>query len=156
MNKLVSMDEIMPVMREKIENGGKVCFTPKGNSMLPLLRNGIDTVTLEKTKVPLKKYSIVFYQRGNGQYVLHRLIGRKEQCFVMRGDNQFRNETGIKEEQIIAVVTEFCRDGKVYDIDDRKYRFYSFFWTNTIYIRFVYKLSRHIAGKIKRKILRKR
>lgn len=156
MNKLVSMDEIMPVMREKIENGGKVCFTPKGNSMLPLLRSGIDTVTLEKAKIPLKKYSIVFYQRENGQYVLHRLIGRKKHCFVMRGDNQFRNETGITEEQMIAVVTEFCRGGKVYSTDDRKYRLYSLFWVNTMYIRFAYKLSRHIAGKVKRKIIRKR
>lgn len=156
MNKLVSMDEIMPIVKEKIGSGGKVSFTPKGISMLPLFRNNMDIVTLEKPQFPLKKYSIVFYQRKNGQYVLHRMVGKQQQSYVMRGDNQYRNEKDITEDQIIAVVSEFSRNGKTYRITDWLYKIYSVLWTNTMYIRLGYKLGRWFAGKIKRKILRKK
>lgn len=155
MNKLVSMEEIAPIIREQIENGGQVSFTPKGNSMLPLFRNNRDIVTLAKPDFPLKKYSVVFYQRENGQYVLHRLVGTKGESYIMRGDNQFRNERNITKEQVIAVVSGFTRKGKSYQITDRSYRFYSVLWSNTVYIRRMYKGLRRIAGKVKRKILRK-
>lgn len=155
MNKLVSIEEMAPIIREQIENGGQVSFTPKGNSMLPLFRNNRDIVTLKKPDFPLKKYSVVFYQRENGQYVLHRLVGIKRATYIMRGDNQIRNESNITKEQIIAIVSEFTRNGKSYRTADLSYRLYSVLWTNTVYIRWMYKVLRHIAGKIKRKILRK-
>ena len=47
MNKLVSIDEIAPIMKEQMEHGGKVVFTPKGNSMRPLFRSNKDMVTKE-------------------------------------------------------------------------------------------------------------
>ena len=154
MNKLVSIDEIAPIMKEQMKYGGKVVFTPKGNSMLPLFRSNRDTVTLTKPQFPLKKYSIVFYQRQNGQYVLHRLVGRRGQYYIMRGDNQYINENNITKEQIIAVVSEFCRNGKSYNITDKTYKLYYLFWTNTVHIRRYYRILRRIAGKIKRKLLR--
>ena len=46
MNKLVSIEEIVPIMKEQMAEGGKVSFTPKGNSMLPLFRSDRDVVTL--------------------------------------------------------------------------------------------------------------
>lgn len=155
MSKLVSIEEIVPVIKEQINNDGKVSFTPKGNSMLPLFRNNMDVVTLSKPQFPVKKYSIAFYERENGTYVLHRVIGRKKQQYTMRGDNQYRNEYGISEEQIIAVVTEFVRQGKVCKVTNRRYRWYCICWTKTVYIRKIYKIFRHIAGKVKRKISHK-
>lgn len=154
MNKLVSIDEIAPIMKEQMEYGGKVVFTPKGNSMLPLFRSNMDTVTLTKPKFPLKKYSIVFYQRKNGKYVLHRIVGRRGQYYVMRGDNQYLNENNITQDQIIAVVSEFRRGEKSYSITNKTYKLYSLFWINTVYIRMCYKILRRTAGKIKRKVLR--
>lgn len=154
MNKLVSMEDIIPIIREQIANDGKVSFTPKGNSMLPLFRNNQDIVTLAKPEFPLKKYSIVLYQRENGKYVLHRLVENKGKYYTMRGDNQYRNEHQIAEKQIIAVVVEFTRNGKLYKTTDRSYKLYSVFWTNTMPVRMVYKIFRYTAGKVKRKILR--
>lgn len=155
MSKLVTIEEIVPVIKEQMKNDGKVSFTPKGNSMLPLFRNNMDVVILSKPQFPLKKYSIAFYQRENGRYVLHRVIGRKNQKYTMRGDNQYRNEPGISGEQIIAVVTEFVRNGKACEVTNRRYQLYCICWTNTVYIRMIYKIIRHTVGKVKRKILRK-
>ncbi|MCI9126654.1 MAG: hypothetical protein HFG28_05595 [Eubacterium sp.] len=154
MNKLVSIDEIAPIMKEQMEHGGKVVFTPKGNSMMPLFRSNKDIVTLISPKFPLKKYSIAFYQRQNGQYVLHRLVGRRGQYYIMRGDNQYVNEYNITQEQIIAVVSEFQRNGRSYNITDKIYKLYCLFWTKTMYIRKYYIFLRRTAGKVKRKLLR--
>ena len=154
MNKIIAIEEIVPIMREQLANNGKVRFTPKGNSMLPLLRSNMDVVTMAKPQFPLPKYSIALYQRKNGQYVLHRVIGRKGNEYTMRGDNQLINEYGITEEQIIANVTSFERNGKTYKITDKSYRLYCLLWVNSAGVRKIYKRSRRIAGKIKRKILR--
>lgn len=154
MNKKISIDEIVPIMREQMASNGKVRFTPKGNSMLPLLRNNMDVVTMAKPEFPLPKYSIAFYQRKNGQYVLHRVIKRKGSQYTMRGDNQYKNENGIAEEQIIANVTSFVREGKTYSVTDKTYRIYCVLWVNSVGLRKIYKLSRRMAGKVKRTIMR--
>lgn len=154
MNKIVSMDDIIPLMKEQINNNGEVAFTPKGNSMLPMLRSNKDIVTLCKAQFPLKKYDLPLYVRGNGKYVLHRVIGVEKDSYVMRGDNQFLNEPDIREEQIIGVVHSFTRKNKRYNCDSRTYMLYCRIWVNTVEIRKVLRIMRRIAGKIKRKVLR--
>ena len=49
LNKEVGLDDVMQIIAEKLEAGGSVTFNPKGTSMLPMLRDGDDTVVLSKT-----------------------------------------------------------------------------------------------------------
>lgn len=154
MNKIVSMDDIVPLMKEQIESNGEVTFTPKGNSMLPMLRNNKDTVTLCRAEFPLKKYDLPLYMRDNGQYVLHRIVAVEQGGYVMRGDNQFLNEPGIRENQIIGIVRSFTRKNKKYECSQLKYALYCKVWVNTATIRKYLRTLRKIAGKIKRKVLR--
>lgn len=154
MNKIVSMEDIVPLMKEQIINNGEVTFTPKGNSMLPMLRNGKDIVTLGKPQFPLKKYDLPLYEREGGKYILHRVVDVNNDTYVMRGDNQFINEPGIKEEQIIGVVKNFTINNKKYSCDSRVYMLYCKVWVNTVRIRRILRIMRRYAGKIKRKILR--
>ena len=44
LNKEVGLDDVMQIIAEKLEAGGSVTFNPKGTSMLPMLRDGDDTV----------------------------------------------------------------------------------------------------------------
>ena len=154
MNKIVSMNALIPLMREQIENGGEVIFTPKGISMMPLLRDNKDTVTLKKAEMPLKKYQIALYERKNGKHVLHRVVGVKDNCYLMRGDNQFFDEAGIKNEQIIAVVSEFTRKGSKYKCDEKRYRLYCVLWVNTVIVRRLLRKIKRFAGRVKRRVLR--
>lgn len=153
MNKVVAMDDIVPLIKEKIEEGGMATFTPKGNSMLPMLRNNRDTVTLAKPSFPLKKYELPLFVRKNGQYVLHRVVGTSQGKYVMRGDNQFVNEYGIEEEQIIGIVTSFTRKGKKYSSDTFSYQIYCRVWVASVRIRYYYRRVRRFAGRVKRRIL---
>ena len=50
LNKEVGLDDVMQIIAEKLEAGGSVTFNPNGTSMLPMLRDGDDTVVLSKPK----------------------------------------------------------------------------------------------------------
>ena len=60
------MEELYPVMAEKIADGGEVTFTVSGISMQPMVFNRRDTVTIRKHNGKLKKYDIPFYRRDDG------------------------------------------------------------------------------------------
>ena len=123
----VALKEIYPMIKEKIDNGGIVKLPITGTSMLPLLVWGRDSVDIIKCENP-KKGDIIFYLRDNGQFFLHRIIGEDENGYVLCGDNQWYKETGIKDHNIIAVVTSITRKGKTFDVTKLSYRFYSKLW----------------------------
>jgi hypothetical protein len=146
------MDEMMPIIKSQLEDGGKATFTPKGKSMLPLLRDGMDRVTIAKPVFPLKKYDIVLYQRNNGDYVLHRIVETGQGTYVLRGDGQYVKEYGVEERQIIGVVKHFMREGKTYSCKGFLYGLSVRIWCHTVSIRKNYRRGRRILGRIKRKI----
>lgn len=115
MSKVISMDEMIPLIEEKLNEDGKVIFTPKGTSMLPTIVGDEDTVSLTRPQFPLKKYAIALYKTDNGDYLLHRVIGRNGDCYVMRGDNKYIKEKGIREDQIVGVVKTYTHKGEVYE-----------------------------------------
>ena len=126
-HKKVRLCDVFPEMNEILEGGGSVTLNPKGVSMMPLLRQGRDGVILKKTEASPQKYDIAFYTRPDGQFVLHRIVGKKGDGYVLRGDNQVENEYGVKESQIIAIVTHICRDGKVISCKSFNYKLYTYF-----------------------------
>lgn len=129
-NGRFSLDEWMPLIRESLEAGKTVRFSPQGVSMLPMLRPGEDEVVLSTAPSTLSKYDLPLYQRDNGQYVLHRVVevGDGYTCI---GDNQYYLEHGVRHEQVIALVTGFYRRGKRYSINSCPYRIYCFIWHYT-------------------------
>lgn len=126
--KQVTLDELMPLIREQLACGQAVTFFPRGVSMLPLLREGRDSVTLSAPPQRLKKYDIALYQRQNGQYVLHRVV-RCGDTYTFIGDNQFCLEKGIAHNQIIAICTAFSRDGKRMSATAFGWRLYAVLWS---------------------------
>ena len=122
-----SMGTIIPFIREQLEVGGKVRFSPRGISMLPMLRQGIDTVTLSPVPERLKKYDLPLYRRDDGTYILHRIV-RAGKTYTCIGDNQFVYEPGVRHDQMIAVVTSFSRNGREIPVRNSLYRFYCRIW----------------------------
>ena len=113
LNKEVGLDDVMQIIAEKLETGGSVTFNPKGTSMLPMLRDGDDTVVLSKPKGRLHLFDLPLYRRKDGSYVLHRVVNfGSDGSYTMCGDNQFAVEKGITDDDVIGVVTAFYRKGK--------------------------------------------
>ena len=125
--KQLSMEQIVPLIRESLAEGKSVRFSPKGVSMKPMLRQGKDSVVLSAVPERLKKYDLPLYQRENGQYVLHRVVTVGD-TYTCVGDNQFVLETWVEHHQMIAVVSAFARDGRRIEADDPGYRLYCRIW----------------------------
>ena len=121
------MEELLPLFRERLEAGQKVRFSPRGISMLPMLRQGIDTVTLSPLPETLEKYDLPLYRRDDGKFILHRIV-RVGETYTCMGDNQFDPEPGVRQDQLIAVVTAFSRGGQEYTVRDWRYRLYCRLW----------------------------
>ncbi|MEE1065308.1 MAG: S24/S26 family peptidase [Acutalibacteraceae bacterium] len=140
MSKKVSMDDMAPLIRETLAESGEVSFVSAGVSMLPTIRDRKDTVTLVRPQGKLRKGDVPFYQRDNGQYILHRVIYVNGDTYVMRGDNQWENEYNIRHDQIIGVLYSFDRNGKTHKVTDAGYKIYVKFLPVIRYIRKYYYL----------------
>lgn len=149
MNKEVLIDDIIDIIIEKLDSGGTVTFTPRGKSMLPMLRDGEDVVVISKPKGRLHLFDIPLYRRKNGVYVLHRVVNfDSDGSYVMRGDNQFVKEHGITDDDIIGVVTAFFRKGKAYSVNSLRYRAYVEFWFYTGLFRHIYLYGKNKIEKL--------
>lgn len=123
----VQLEQMMPLISERLASGETVKFTTRGTSMRPMLDNGKDQVILSPLPEKLKKYDLPLYRRDNGQFVLHRIVEVGE-TYTCVGDNQFELEPGIRPDQMIAVATAFIRKGKHYSVNHLRYKMYCRMW----------------------------
>ena len=144
------MDEIMPLIEEALSAGQSVRFSPTGVSMLPMLRQGIDSVILSPVPEKLQKYDLPLYKRENGKYVLHRVI-HAGHTYICMGDNQFVEERGLTHDQMIAVVTGFYRGDKKHSVHEPGYLLYCRLWHYSRPLRRLWRrgigwIYRHLRG----------
>ena len=132
--KNVGIGHLAPVFAELIKEGKAVKFTVVGDSMYPMLRTKTDCVLLEKAE-KLKKYDIPFYKRGNGEYILHRIVKVDGGVFSCAGDNETKIENPVYSHQVIGKVSGFYRNGKFISCKNILYRLYTFLWINFKFVR---------------------
>lgn len=142
------LEFLMPIIKKQLDEGKSVKFKPHGTSMLPMLRQGIDSIVLSPLPEKLNKYDLPLYQRANGQYVLHRIVDVGD-TYTCIGDNQYVLEKGLTHNQMIAVVTEFYRGDKCYSCKKLSYKMYCVFWHKSRKLRHFIKravgwLRRHL------------
>ena len=143
-----SLEQMMPLIKECLRENKTVKFSPRGTSMLPMIRQGIDCVVLSAVPGKLNKFDLPLYQRANGQYVLHRIV-KVGETYTCIGDNQFELEKGVRQDQLIAVMVGFTRAGKKYSADHVLYRLYCRFWhysrpVRSFWLRGIGWLRRHL------------
>ncbi len=122
-------------IEQYLRENGALTYTNKGVSMLPLLREGRDMFTVRrKDSERCKAGDVVLYRRGR-DYVLHRVVEVRENDYVILGDNCITYEYGIKDSDILGVMTGFTRGGREYSVESRGYRLYTFMMLHTTTIR---------------------
>ena len=95
-----------------IARDGRLIYTNRGDSMMPLIKQGRDLLVISrKPKNRLKKYDVPLYKRDSGQYVLHRILKVRKRDYVICGDNRWKKEYGITDRHIIGVLTAVIRNG---------------------------------------------
>lgn len=139
------------VIRDVLESGGEFQIYPRGTSMLPLLWQDRDWVTLVKPVEPPRIRDIILYQRTDGLYVLHRIMKREKDGYVLCGDNQAWLERGIQPEQIIGVVNAMGINGKRYLKDSIRMQLYERIWCFMPLRKLYFRVLGHRYLKRKRK-----
>lgn len=142
--KTTSIENLMPVFKERLDAGQMVRFSPQGTSMLPMLRQDVDSVVIAPAAGKLKKYDIPLYQRTDGKYILHRIV-EVGGTYTCMGDNQFIKEYGVEHSQVIGYVTEFYRGSSRHRVDGTGYRIYCRVWYHSRHFR-------HFWKRVKRKL----
>lgn len=148
----VSMDTLIPIIREQLQSGGRAPLVVTGISMHPTLRHCKDLVELVPLEREPKRGDLILYQRKNGAYVLHRIVTTpKDGRFICSGDNQWEPEN-VCADQIIALVDTYIRNGKHISVDHVATKLWVWFWVGVFPVRKPILKLRRIAGDMKKKI----
>ena len=142
---------IKTTYEEFLEQNDSMTYSNVGVSMMPLLKQGRDLFTVKKKgEERCKKYDVVLYRRPPSSYVLHRVIKVRDDDYVILGDNCVNKEYGIKDSDIIGVMTEYVHNGKKHTVNEFGYRLYSHIWVDFSAVRVLL-----LRGKLKLKRLKK-
>lgn len=146
MSDPITIAEYDSLIREVLATGGEFRLYPHGTSMLPLLRQGKDSVVLRSLDRPPRKFDILFYQRRDGSYILHRVREVTSEGLIMWGDNQTMLEYGVTEDMIIGYAARIFRDDHELDCRSLRYRLYLRLWQ----FKAVRRLYLHIAYHLRK------
>lgn len=153
-NNCIGEEELIPFLRERLDAGQKVRYLPfRGVSMMPMLRQGKDSVELAPLPEKLKKYDLPVYQYPSGKVVMHRVVEVKDDHYICLGDNEIRLEK-IYPEQMIAVVSAFKRGDRRIEADAWGYRLYSRIWVCLYPMRRFYRCTKIRIKKVLRRLIK--
>ncbi|MBR6791188.1 MAG: S24/S26 family peptidase [Oscillospiraceae bacterium] len=133
--RVLPPDVLMEPLLGLVQEGNEVPLVISGNSMSPFLVHGRDTVYLSKLKDKPKKGDIILYRRDSGDYILHRVCKVKGESYSFVGDAQSYIETGIRPDQLLAVVKTVKRKGKIITSGNFWWEFFEKVWINMIPLR---------------------
>ena len=132
----VDIDEYLPVLIDIINTGEDVSLLISGNSMLPFLIDKRDTIIISKPDGNFYKGQMVFYQRVNGQYIMHRIhhIDKDGHLYLV-GDAQTIIEGPIMSKQVFGVIHKVRRKGKLISHGDFWWNFFEYVWIRIVPVR---------------------
>ncbi len=133
--RTISANQYIGVLREMVESGQEVSLTISGNSMMPFLIHGRDQILFRKLEKNPVKGDMVFYQRQDGQYVMHRVCRVTAQGYYMVGDAQSDIEGPVEKDRIFAMVTAAKRKGKWIQPGSFWWEFFARIWIRMIPLR---------------------
>lgn len=153
MSGSVSLHQLVLLMEEAFRDGKTATLVASGNSMLPLLHSGLDSVILGECKEPekLKRLDVPLYRRPDGKYVMHRIVKVHKDSFDMCGDGQSEIENNVPKSAVVAIAVGFVRNGRQFSVKSLKYRAYSWLWCGIIPFRgLAFKLNYKLRGRKKK------
>ena len=134
-----------------LENGYYVS-TPSGNSMRPFIKGGLDVVTVVPLEAPPRLFDAVLYYRKNGEHVIHRIVCKRRDGYLIRGDNCYYTEK-VSAENVIGVVHTVLRGARTINArTDGTYRFSIAVWHIIYPVRFIVHGAVRCFVKLKRKM----
>lgn len=147
------VDSSFSTFEDILNTQGVLIYENKGDSMMPLIKQGRDKmVIVRKPEGRLKKYDVPLYRRDNGKYVLHRIMQVRDNDYVICGDNRWQCEEGITDRHIIGVLSAVIRKGRTVKVTDAQYQRYVALWCKPFFLRRCLFWLRDLPWRVWRKI----
>jgi hypothetical protein len=118
-----------------MDTGAAAPLVISGYSMSPFLVHGRDTVYLSKLRRPVNRGDMILYRRQDGTLILHRVWGMDARGYSLLGDAQTHMESGVREDQFLAMVTAVNRKGKLLTPKSLIWLFFEKVWLRVIPLR---------------------
>lgn len=130
-------------------------FQVRGCSMFPLIRSGVDDVTMVRWSgdlSDLKPGDIVFfeYEKVPLGYVLHRIIRRTDNKILTMGDGNLVYDGWIDTDKVIGRVVKIRRGRVSFNPNNMAGRLYFALWKWLLPVRRHMLHMIHFCGRVKR------
>ena len=113
MGKVIGEEGFFQTAQQVLAEGKGVVFVPKGNSMLPFIKGGRDSVVLSPLTRPPEVGNIILAKIGT-KYFLHRIIELRGNEVSLMGDGNLHGKEHCMITDMIGIVTEIRKEnGKV-------------------------------------------
>jgi hypothetical protein len=148
-------------IEDVIQKRGFIVTNTKGTSMYPLIKSKCDNVCIVRAD-SINIYDVPLYKRKNGDYVLHRILGKNDNGYILCGDNQWVLEYNVTEDMILGKLDAWYVGEKEYTVRDKRYKRYVKFWCKSLKLRRFMLLvlslkwrTKHLCYLIYKKVFRK-
>ena len=111
---VLSGEDLLVLMQAVLGKGAAFNFRAKGLSMTPFIEDG-DLLTVQPlSRCKLRLGAIVaFIRPTTGRLMVHRLVGKQDEGFLIRGDNAIAPANDLVQKQdILGCVTRVERNGR--------------------------------------------
>lgn len=115
-----------------------ISLSLSGESMRPLIRRNMDTVTILPLRRQVRPGDIVLFADHRGRYVVHRVCKRKGNLVVTIGDHCRKPDLPISEDQVWGLVTTVTRGNRSISVDNTIARSLGRIWMALLPLRRVY------------------
>jgi len=135
-----SAEELNQLLFVSLKENKEFMMPIHGTSMNPTFYDG-DMICLFKP-LKIKRLDVIFYQRENKQYVLHRVLKLKKDYLLVIGDNQTELER-ISYNQVIAKEIGYVKNNKYKKSNNFGYKLKTFVWSSLLIRKIFFKLFGH-------------
>ena len=120
---------MMEEIRTFVSEGKTVTLTVKGNSMNPFIVHLRDRMTIGPWKDEnIRKGTVALVKDTRGNYVIHRIIKRDKDTVVLLGDGNVGFTETATLDNIIGIMHNIDRKGRIWTPQSTLWRLYSWFW----------------------------
>lgn len=134
--RVIGYKALFTKLLEQIGEGRKVTIRATGWSMLPLIWDDRDTITLGPLSPDsIRVGRIVLAQLGTGRYVVHRISKIRGSRVVLRGDGNPYQEEYVHHDKVLAELVGIRREGKDLGRKDLLWRLCTTFWPSHGFVR---------------------
>lgn len=130
--RIISNAVMFSQIEDIIAQGESAQLLVKGYSMRPFIRNGRDSVKLAPCVAEELQVGDVILFRYKGQHVMHRIVSRGDNDFVMAGDGNYKLEERCTSTDIVAKVEGIIKHNGTYLLtSSKRWRLRSKLWLTT-------------------------